>query len=107
MLLLVFSFIAGYIYGYFFEWFAHIILHKFGKTRSSIFSFHWREHHRACRKNKNFDSNYSTPIFDKIKSNRAKEEISLFLILIAHSPLLFVLPGFFFAVLFSIIEFLL
>lgn len=41
------------------EWLAHRhMLHGLGRRRSSFWSFHWHEHHRASRKNGMLDPDY-------------------------------------------------
>lgn len=41
------------------EWLVHRhVLHGLGRRRSSFWSFHWHEHHRAARRNAMFDPDY-------------------------------------------------
>ena len=69
-----------------YEWAIHkYILHNIGKNKQSFWSFHWGEHHKACRKDKNHDS--------KIYY---KEIFALSLLLIAHIPVYFFSPVIFF-----------
>jgi sterol desaturase/sphingolipid hydroxylase (fatty acid hydroxylase superfamily) len=45
------------------EWVMHkYVLHGLGKVRGSFWSFHWHEHHRACRQNGHFDPDYQRPV---------------------------------------------
>ena len=44
------------------EWVVHkYVLHGLGKRRSSFWSFHWHEHHKACRKHRMHDPDYHRP----------------------------------------------
>lgn len=46
------------------EWFIHKhVLHGLGKRRSSFWSFHWHEHHRACRTHEHVDPHYQRSVF--------------------------------------------
>jgi sterol desaturase/sphingolipid hydroxylase (fatty acid hydroxylase superfamily) len=46
------------------EWVVHKhVLHGLGKKRSSFWSFHWHEHHAACRRNGHYDADYERPVF--------------------------------------------
>ena len=49
----------GLLYANAGEWLIHkYVLHGLGKKKKSFFSFHWSEHHRACRKHDFFDPDY-------------------------------------------------
>ena len=42
------------------EWSVHrYLFHVLGKRKGSPFSFHYRDHHRACRKNEMYDEEYT------------------------------------------------
>ena len=46
------------------EWAMHkYVLHGLGKRKSSLWSFHWHEHHRSCRRNEHKDPGYSRSVF--------------------------------------------
>ena len=41
------------------EWLIHkLVLHRLGRRKSSLWSFHWHEHHRASRRNGFRDDDY-------------------------------------------------
>tara|TARA_A100001011_G_scaffold387004_1_gene464019 strand:+ start:1162 stop:1632 length:471 start_codon:yes stop_codon:yes gene_type:complete len=98
------QFILGYIYGHFLEWFIHKdILHKYGKKKKHPFSFHYRSHHRAAKKNGFIDEAYLSSIFSW---DAATKEVASLLFLIAiHIPVYFVAPGLFAACVFSVAEY--
>ena len=98
------QFLVGYIYGYFLEWFIHKeLLHKHGKRKNSILSFHFKIHHKESRRNNFIDSAYNASF---LSWNAATKEIAalLFLLLI-HTPIVFFAPGAFAASVFSIVEY--
>jgi len=75
------------------EWLIHrYLLHGRGKKRSSFWSFHFHEHHRACRKNLNYDEDYEKISFGDSPQNR--EILGLLGLSLAHLPLLPVAPFF-------------
>jgi len=80
--------LLGLLYGNFIEWFAHKhVLHGLGKKRSSIWSFHFHEHHKLVRQHNGRDPQYLS--FDLSSEIRA-----LSLLTIIHLPLLFFFPVF-------------
>ena len=86
------SLLGAYIYGGLAEWVLHkYALHGLGKKKKSIFSFHWHAHHKSCRKNNNFDSDYKLPVAPPVK----REILFLFLLSSIHFPLFFIAPYFF------------
>ena len=88
----VFAIIFGFLYAMLLEWLLHkYILHGLGKNKKSYWAFHWHSHHKACRKNKNFDENYKFPAGTPVK----KELFFLFLLSSIHLPLIFITPYFF------------
>ena len=94
--------IVGYLYETLLEWVIHkYILHGLGKNKNSWFSFHWYSHHKACRKNKNFDSSYNT----FLSSSVIKEITGLCLLAVLHIPLYFVGPYFYFTLLFCTLRY--
>jgi sterol desaturase/sphingolipid hydroxylase (fatty acid hydroxylase superfamily) len=75
------------------EWLIHkYVLHGWGKKRSSFWSFHFHEHHRAARTHEMKDADYLRP---PLKWNaQGKEAVALSLLTATHLPLFFVAPFF-------------
>jgi len=72
----------GVVLANFYDWAIHkYILHEIGKNKQSFWNFHWGEHHRACRKDKNRDGKVYF-----------KEIFALSLLLIVHTPVYFLSP---------------
>jgi len=81
--------VLGLLYANASEWFAHkYVFHVLGRKRKSIFSFHWRRHHRLSRTNNFFDEDYEKPW------GSGKEMLGLLFSVVIHIPLLFVVPIF-------------
>jgi sterol desaturase/sphingolipid hydroxylase (fatty acid hydroxylase superfamily) len=79
-------------YAHIMEWVLHrYVLHGLGKNKKSIYNFHWHSHHKSARKNKYYDANYERPWQGAV----LREKISLFLLLLVHSPLFIVAPFFY------------
>ena len=58
------------------EWVVHKhVLHGLGRHTDSIWSFHWHEHHRACRKNGHLDADYERPVWGQ--HAQGKEALAL------------------------------
>ncbi len=86
----IFLFILGFIYANFIEVFAHsFVLHKLGKKKNSIFSFHWKRHHQVSRINSMVDFDYKNSWYSK---ERIPEVFSLMLLIAIHVPLYFFAP---------------
>ena len=86
---IVVAVLLGLKYGNFIEWFAHkYILHGLGKKRSSIWSFHFHEHHKLVRQWDGGDPQYLS-FFGGGPETRA-----LSILTIAHLPLFFFFPVF-------------
>jgi sterol desaturase/sphingolipid hydroxylase (fatty acid hydroxylase superfamily) len=84
-------FLFGFMYANFIEVFVHwFFLHKLGKKKSSIFSFHWKRHHRISRQKNMIDEDYRKPFYTK---ERYMEVLSLIILLSCHIPFLFVIPA--------------
>ncbi len=97
------QFLIGYVYGHFLEWFLHkYILHKYGKVKGSVLSFHYKEHHNDVRKNDFIDPAYNTWYGWNAAS---KEIIALCFLIIIHFPLYFFAPGLYAACIYSIAEY--
>jgi len=98
------QFFIGYVYGHFLEWFIHKeVLHKYGKRKNSILSFHFGVHHKEARRLGFVDPAYLASIFSW---NAATKEIAaLFFLIFLHLPLCFIAPGLFAACIFSVAEY--
>jgi len=75
------------------EWAAHkYVLHGLGKKKSSMWSFHWHEHHKTCRRYGNLDMAYGWSPNSKKKwwgwrsTSVSKERVGLLLLLALHIP---------------------
>lgn len=81
-------FFCGFIYANFVEYVVHrFIFHGLGKKKSSIFSFHWYNHHRSARMYRMVDIDYEKPFWSK---NRLPEVLGLTFLAIVHIPMLMV-----------------
>jgi sterol desaturase/sphingolipid hydroxylase (fatty acid hydroxylase superfamily) len=82
--------LLGFVYCNALEWVIHrYVLHGLGKNKKSFWFFHWK-HHKESRKHKFKDNRCSgTPFY------KDKEFLGVILLLIAHSPTLWVAPAFF------------
>ena len=94
--------IVGQLYATWIEWVIHkYILHGLGKNKNSWFNFHWHSHHKACRKNKNFDENYNT----FLSSSVVKEITGLCLLSAIHMPVYFVMPYLYYTLIFCTVRY--
>jgi len=83
----------GILYSQILEWVLHkYVLHELGKKKNSRWSSHWHTHHRSCRKNNNYDKDYSKGFFDQTVRS---EILGLFSLGLIHTPLFFVIPVFY------------
>lgn len=83
----------GLLYANASEWLIHkYVLHGLGKKKKSFFSFHWAEHHRACRKHDFFDPDYQRSVFGQ--HAQGKEALAIAALMVLHVPLLPVAPYF-------------
>ena len=75
------------------EWVIHKhVLHGLGRRRKSYWSFHWHEHHRACRQNDHIDDAYRG---GALRWNaQGKEALGLFAASVPFLPLFPVAPFF-------------
>lgn len=95
------GFPVGLLYANAGEWMIHkYILHGMGRDKSSLWAFHWHEHHRECRKNDYRDPNYERPLVGW--HAQGKEALALGIAAVAHVPLFPIAPFFTSAVWFSI-----
>ena len=93
--MLVYSalFILAFLYANLLEWVIHkYLFHGLGKNKKSYFAGHWHTHHKLCRKNDNEDQTYKEfPPHPSVK----QELNSLFILVLLHTPVLFISPFFF------------
>ena len=79
---MIIQIILGLVAASFLEWFVHkFILHKLGKKRASVFSFHWGVHHGNARKNNFLDSHVTS-----------REAFGILLLCILALPIWFIFP---------------
>ena len=83
----------GLLYANGIEWTIHkYVLHGLGKDRKSTYSYHYHDHHKACRKNDFIDSSYKTTA---LKGHKEGHEIkSLTVFTLVHLPIAPVAPFF-------------
>jgi len=75
------------------EWLVHkYILHGLGRKKTSVWSYHWHEHHRNARKLGHIDPDYERPVFGW--NAQGKEALGLAVAAVAHLPLFPVMPLF-------------
>jgi hypothetical protein len=87
------GFIAGMLYGNMGEWLVHKnFLHEDGRKKNSFWSFHWNEHHKACRRNDFHDQDYNRSLLDW--NAQSKEVAGLLLAGVLHAPLFPLAPTF-------------
>ncbi len=83
----------GLFYANAVEWVVHkYVLHGLGKKKGSMFSFHWKAHHRSSRQFEMYDPDYEKPIYDP--GGRGKEVAGILAIMAVHTPLAPVAPWF-------------
>ena len=76
------------------EWAVHrYLFHVMGKRKGSIFAFHWREHHRACRKVEMRDDAYVHGSLLDYRNGHAREVWAIVVACIGLLPLAPFLPG--------------
>ncbi len=87
-LLIGFFIVLGLVYANILEWLIHKhVLHGLGKSKKSVFSFHWKRHHKASRQCDFYDEDYAT-VFSW--NGNSKEIFGLLFLLVVHFPLYFV-----------------
>ena len=85
---------VGRVWAAFWEWTVHrFLFHELGKKKGSIFSFHYHEHHRACRKEEMVDREYVNGSLFAF-NGRSREIWSCLAGSALHLPLLPFAPGF-------------
>lgn len=81
--------LLGLLYGNFVEWFGHkYVLHGLGKKKSSLWSFHFHEHHKLVRQHNGGDPQYLNVTF------KSPELRALSILTAIHLPLFFFFPAF-------------
>lgn len=86
------------------EWLVHkYVLHGLGQEKSSFWSFHWHEHHRAARKNDHRDEAYEGGVLQW--NGQGKEALALAATSLAWLPLLPVAPFFVGTLLYSGVDY--
>jgi len=95
----------GLMYSNAAEWWIHKqLLHKLGKKKSSIWNFHWSEHHKSVRQGKFNDPEYHKAFWDR--SGPRKEVLGVVLLMALHAPLITTAPWFTAAVMYSGLNFI-
>ena len=86
------------------EWGVHkYVLHGLGKSKSSVWAFHWHEHHRACRKNAHRDEAYERSVWGV--HAQGKEALSVAAGVLLFVPLAPIAPFFTGAIVYSAINY--
>src|SRR4051812_45997670 len=106
MLRLALHFVIGFPLGLFaanaFEWWMHKqMLHGQGKKKASFWRFHWYDHHAEARKNDMYDAAYAQSWIGGGWNSRSKEGVALLGGVLFWIPMLWLVPGFAAAALFS------
>ncbi|MBA2321758.1 MAG: hypothetical protein H0V89_11460 [Deltaproteobacteria bacterium] len=87
------GFPIGLLYSNAGEWLIHRhLLHGRGKEKSSFWSFHFHEHHRAARTHDMVDADYERPVLGDHAQGR--EALGLVALMAVHLPLFPVAPFF-------------
>jgi hypothetical protein len=85
--------VVGLLYANMGEWLIHkYVLHGLGRKKSSMWSYHWHEHHRAARKLGHIDPDYERSVFQW--NAQGKEALGLAVIAVSHAPMLWIWPTF-------------
>jgi hypothetical protein len=85
---------AGRVFAAATEWTVHrYIFHALGKRKGSRFSFHWRQHHRSCRKVEMVDDAYVYGSLFEGSNGRAREVWSIVVGCLFMVPALPYVPG--------------
>ena len=95
----------GLLYANAGEWLIHrYVLHGLGKKKTSFWSFHWGEHHRAARKQDFLDPDYQrSPVGNHAQG---KELLAVVGLMAAHVPLFPIAPWFAAGVWYSALSYL-
>lgn len=86
--------VVGRIFAAAMEWSVHrYVFHVLGKRKSSPFAFHWKEHHRACRRIEMRDDAYvHGSLFDS-SNGHAREVWAIVVSCLLMVPALGFVPG--------------
>jgi hypothetical protein len=85
--------VLGLAYSNVGEWLIHkYMLHGLGRRKSSMWSYHWHEHHKHARKREHLDPDYERSVF--AWNAQGKEALGLAAIAILHAPFFPVAPFF-------------
>lgn len=99
------QFTAGLLVANATEWVMHkYVLHGLGRDRQSFWAFHWHDHHRHARRNGHIDPQYTRPLFGPDahdNTSKAKEAGALVAAGLLTSPIAFVAPVFYSAIVYS------
>jgi len=87
----------GWIYGHFAEYILHKYLLHNNKLFKKIFKRHFGTHHKISRKNDMYDENYRKTLH----SDSLFELGGLSFLLLLHLPIVYILPYFWFTLLYS------
>jgi hypothetical protein len=95
----------GLLYANAGEWLIHrYVLHGLGKKKTSFWSFHWGEHHRAARKQDFHDPDYKRSPFGN--HAQGKELVAVLALMVAHAPMFPLAPWFTAGVWYSALRYL-
>ncbi len=100
----MFGFVLGLLYANAGEWIIHkYVLHGLGRKKSSVWSYHWHEHHRHARRYEHLDEDYERSVFQW--NAQGKEALGITVLALVHLPLLPVAPFFVGAVEYSALRY--
>ena len=89
----LFSIVVGRVLAAGLEWSVHrYLFHGLGKKRGSLFSFHYQQHHRSCRRAEMADPAYTGGSLLGWNP-RSREIYGVFLLLFSALPIALVAPG--------------
>jgi len=98
------GFLLGLLYANAGEWVIHkYVLHGLGRKKSSVWSYHWHEHHRHARRYQHLDPDYERSVLQW--NAQGKEALGITVLALVHLPLLPVAPFFVGAVEYSAIRY--
>ena len=90
MFIVTIQILLGLVYGQWLEWYIHKnLLHRLGKKRNSMFSYHFFVHHRTSRQNLFYDDSYEGK-----GEGKQKEIRDLVMLSAIHSPIVLIAPWF-------------
>jgi hypothetical protein len=79
--------VVGIVYSNGLEWLIHnLVLHKLGKKKGSVWSFHWM-HHKGSRRN-----DFRDPRWDALSLSKDREFLAILGMLVLHVPLIWLSP---------------